>query len=91
MPYSDFLMAAETRHDLEALGNRFTANFEQVCHRLTTLTRPNERGIPFFFLRVDEAGYISKRLSAGGLNLRGRAGPAGDGYRIRRFATLARS
>jgi len=78
MPYSDFLMVAkETRYDLEALGNRFTANFEQVCHRLTTLNRPNERGIPFFFLRVDEAGYISKRLSAGGIEFARHGGACG--------------
>ena len=68
MPYTEFLAAAqETRYDLELLCNRFVANFEQVCHRLTTLNKSNERGIPFFFLRVDEAGYISKRLSAGGI------------------------
>ena len=34
-------------------------------HQLTTLQRPGERGIPFFFVRVDKAGNISKRFSAG--------------------------
>lgn len=78
MPYKDFLAAAqETRYDLELLCNRFVANFEQVCHRLTTLNKSNERGIPFFFLRVDEAGYISKRLSAGGIEFARNGGACG--------------
>ena len=78
MPYAEFLAAAqETRYDLELLCNRFLANFEQVCHRLTTLNKSNERGIPFFFLRVDEAGYISKRLSAGGIEFARSGGACG--------------
>ncbi len=35
---------------------------EQVCHRLTTLSRPRARGIPFFMLRIDAAGNVSKRF-----------------------------
>lgn len=78
MPYSGFAAAArELRHDIDALGNRFTATFEQVCHRLTSLNRPSDRGIPFFFLRVDEAGYISKRLSAGGIEFARQGGACG--------------
>ena len=68
MPYDSFLNAAiESKYDLEQLTNRFSASFEQICHRLTTLNKPNARGIEFFFLRVDEAGHISKRLSGGGV------------------------
>ena len=68
MPYDGFLAAArELRHDLDRLGRRFGASFEQVCHRLTSLNAPHARGIPFFFLRVDDAGNISKRLAAGGM------------------------
>lgn len=68
MPYDTFLEAAQdSHHDLYLLCRRFGASFEQVCHRLTTLNKPAKRGIPFFFLRVNEAGYISKRLSAGGM------------------------
>jgi len=68
MPYESFLESArELRHDLDLLGRRFGASFEQVCHRLTSLNAPNARGIPFFFLRVDDAGNISKRLAAGGM------------------------
>ena len=44
---------------------RFGASFEQVCHRLTTLSRPTARGIPFFMLRIDAAGNVSKRFSGG--------------------------
>ena len=68
MPYDRFLAAArDLRHDLDLLGRRFGASFEQVCHRLTSLNAPHARGIPFFFLRVDDAGNISKRLAAGGM------------------------
>jgi XRE family transcriptional regulator, fatty acid utilization regulator len=47
------------------LGQRFGASFEQICHRLTTLQRPTARGVPFFMLRVDHAGNVSKRFSSG--------------------------
>jgi len=65
MPYGAFLEAArECRHDLELLANRFGASVEQVAHRLSTLQRPGAKGIPFFFVRVDQAGTITKRHSA---------------------------
>jgi predicted transcriptional regulator/transcriptional regulator with XRE-family HTH domain len=68
MPYQPFLEAAQAeRYDLDVLGDRFRASFEQVCHRLTTLRRPRMEGIPFHFVRVDVAGNISKRFSASGL------------------------
>ncbi len=65
MPYSTFLQAAQDcRHDLEILSSRFGASIEQVAHRLSTLQRPGSKGIPFFFVRVDQAGTITKRHSA---------------------------
>lgn len=65
MPYRAFLDAArETRHDLEMLADRFGASIEQVAHRLSTLQRPGAKGVPFFFVRVDQAGTITKRHSA---------------------------
>jgi predicted transcriptional regulator/transcriptional regulator with XRE-family HTH domain len=54
----------ELRHDMEAVAARFGVSFEQACHRLSTLQREGARGIPFFFLRVDPAGNVSKRFSA---------------------------
>jgi predicted transcriptional regulator/transcriptional regulator with XRE-family HTH domain len=70
MPYAAFHAAAEElRHDIAALGSRFDASFEQVCHRLTTLRRPGHEGVPMHFLRTDVAGNISKRFSASGLQL----------------------
>lgn len=67
MPYAAFLNAANVlRHDLEALAARFGVSFEQACHRLSTLQRPGTRGVPFFFVRVDPAGNVSKRFSAAG-------------------------
>lgn len=66
MPYGRFLKdAKDLKYDIEHLGRRYRTSFEQVSHRLTTLQRPGERGIPFFFIRVDKAGNISKRFSAG--------------------------
>ncbi|WP_397542335.1 helix-turn-helix domain-containing protein [Roseovarius salis] len=65
MPYEAFLAAARSqRHDLEILANTFGASIEQVCHRLSTLQRPGAKGVPFFFVRVDQAGTITKRHSA---------------------------
>lgn len=65
LPYGEFLQAAETlRYDLELLGKRFQVGLETVCHRLSTMQRPGAPGVPFFFVRVDRAGNISKRQSA---------------------------
>jgi predicted transcriptional regulator/DNA-binding XRE family transcriptional regulator len=70
MPYEPFLRAArEERYDIEILGHRFRTSFEQVCHRLTTLRRPNLEGVPFHLVRVDVAGNISKRFSASGVRI----------------------
>jgi predicted transcriptional regulator/transcriptional regulator with XRE-family HTH domain len=73
MPYLPFQRAAASlRHDMEAVAARFGVSFEQACHRLSTLQRPNldkskgGRGVPFFFLVVDPAGNVSKRFSAAG-------------------------
>ena len=64
MPYGDFLTAAERhRYDIDRLCAEFGASVEQVSHRLTTLGRSGARGIPFFMLRVDAAGNISKRFA----------------------------
>lgn len=65
MPYRRFRETARAmRHDIDRLCQRFGVSFEQACHRLSTLQRPAERGIPFFFCRVDMAGNITKRHSA---------------------------
>ena len=65
MPYGRFRETARTmRHDIDRLCQRFGVSFEQACHRLSTLQRPAERGVPFFFCRVDMAGNITKRHSA---------------------------
>ena len=65
MPYGPFLETARAvRHDVEVLALRFGASIEQVAHRLSTLQRTGAKGIPFFFVRVDQAGTITKRHSA---------------------------
>ncbi|QDY71209.1 helix-turn-helix domain-containing protein [Qingshengfaniella alkalisoli] len=66
MPYRRFLAACESeRYDVELLSHRFGTSYEQTAHRMSTLQRPEARGIPFFFIRVDRAGNVSKRFSAG--------------------------
>ena len=70
MPYAPFLAAAEQeRYDIEVLGHRFGVGWEQACHRVTAMRRPGAEGVPFYFLRVDIAGNISKRFSAAGVHL----------------------
>jgi hypothetical protein len=65
MPYEQMLKAArECRYDIERLQRHFHVGFETVCHRLSTLQRPGMRGVPFYFVRIDQAGNISKRQSA---------------------------
>ncbi|OMG58353.1 short-chain fatty acyl-CoA regulator family protein [Brevundimonas sp. ZS04] len=65
MPYAAFQRTAEeTGYDLARLQARFGVGFEQVAHRLTTLSRPRARGVPFFLMRVDQAGNVSKRYAS---------------------------
>ncbi|MEL6679837.1 MAG: short-chain fatty acyl-CoA regulator family protein, partial [Pseudomonadota bacterium] len=65
MPYDEVLEAAQrSKYDLDYLGAIFGVSFEQVCHRITTLQREGARGVPFFFLRVDRAGNVTKRFNA---------------------------
>jgi len=67
MPYAATLHTARARrYDVDAIASAFGVSFEQACHRLTTLQRNGARGVPFFFLRADPAGNVSKRFSAAG-------------------------
>ncbi|HEX7853957.1 MAG TPA: short-chain fatty acyl-CoA regulator family protein [Sphingobium sp.] len=64
MPYARFLRACEqSGYDIMLLQRRFGAGFEQVAHRLTTMQRVGARGLPFFMLRIDRAGQVSKRYA----------------------------
>ncbi len=65
LPYGRFHAAARAvRHDIQRLQRQFGASFEQICHRLSTLQRPDLPGIPFYFAKTDIAGNILKRSSA---------------------------
>ncbi|NBN64960.1 DUF2083 domain-containing protein [Microvirga tunisiensis] len=65
LPYGPFLALAKTyRHDLDRLMVTTGASLEQICHRLSTLQRSGEKGVPFYFLKVDRAGNVIKRHSA---------------------------
>lgn len=69
-PYRQFLDDAEAlRYDIEALRQNYTASFEQVAHRLVTLRKPGEAGVPFGFLRSDPAGRLTKHFPLPGLLL----------------------
>ncbi|GGD91868.1 DNA-binding protein [Tsuneonella deserti] len=64
MPYGRFLRACEsTGYDFPVLMRRFGVGFEQLAHRLTTLQRVGQRGLPFFMARIDRAGQFSKRFA----------------------------
>ena len=70
MPYAAFHRAAEDRrYDVEALARRFDVGFEAAAHRLTTLARPGQEGLPLSFIRVDAAGNVSKRYDGAGFPL----------------------
>lgn len=69
MPYGAFAKAAEARrYDVEGLARQFGTSFEQTAHRLTTLQKPGQERVPFFFIRVDPAGNVSKRLDGAGFS-----------------------
>ena len=66
MPYTAFIRTVDARkYDVEAIARHFGTSFEQTAHRLTTLQKPGQERIPFFFIRVDAAGNVSKRLDSG--------------------------
>ena len=70
MPYGDVVKVAEaTKYDVDRIAAAFGVSFEQVCHRLTTLQREGSEGVPFFFLRVDKAGNVTKRFNSTSFSL----------------------
>ena len=65
MPYGRFLKEARaSKYDFDHLATRFGVSFEQACHRATTLQREGAQGVPFFFLRIDKAGNVTKRFNS---------------------------
>ena len=70
MPYDTFLAEARaSKYDFDHLATRFGVSYEQACHRATTLQRSGAQGVPFFFLRIDQAGNVTKRFNATGFQL----------------------
>ncbi|RYE59978.1 MAG: helix-turn-helix domain-containing protein [Hyphomicrobiales bacterium] len=69
-PYSRFLADAEgAEYDIDYLRQVYGASYEQVAHRLVSLRRKGEEGLPFGFLRSDPAGRLTKRFPLPGLLL----------------------
>lgn len=65
MPYDRFLAEARaSKYDFDHLATRFGVSFEQASHRAATLQRPGALGVPFFFLRIDRAGNVTKRFNS---------------------------
>ncbi len=65
MPYTAFLAEARaSKYDFDHISTRFGVSFEQACHRATTLQREGAQGVPFFFLRIDKGGNVTKRFNA---------------------------
>ncbi|MEL6217663.1 MAG: short-chain fatty acyl-CoA regulator family protein, partial [Pseudomonadota bacterium] len=65
MPYAPFLAEAKAcQYDMDHLATRFGVSFEQASHRATTLQRKGAQGVPFFFLRIDKAGNVTKRFNS---------------------------
>jgi predicted transcriptional regulator len=68
LPYAEFFdLVQRSRYDMDRLAHHFESSYETVAHRLCNLSDPRRRGLPWYFLRVDVAGNISKRYSATGL------------------------
>jgi len=87
MPYDALLEEAQaTGYDIDHLAARFGVSFEQVCHRLTTLQRSGAKGVPFFFLRIDKAGNVTKRFNATAFHLAQYGAPARAGTSTSRSA-----
>jgi len=75
MPYGPFLQEARaSKYDMDHLATRFGVSYEQACHRATTLQRNGAQGVPFFFLRIDKAGNVTKRFNSTGFPLAERGG-----------------
>lgn len=65
MPYEEYLqVATDSQYDFDHLATRFGVSFEQASHRATTLQREGAQGVPFFFLRIDKAGNVTKRFNS---------------------------
>jgi XRE family transcriptional regulator, fatty acid utilization regulator len=70
MPYDAYLAEARaTKYDLDHIATRFAVSYEQACHRATTLQRDGAQGVPFFFLRIDKGGNVTKRFNATEIHL----------------------
>ncbi|MCH4090365.1 helix-turn-helix domain-containing protein [Acetobacter sp.] len=89
MPYMAFLkMAVANRYDMEVLSFRFGVSYQQAAQRLASLQRPGARGVPFFFVRTDPAGNISKSFSACGFPIPRQGNPCPQWNACTAFTTL---
>ena len=70
LPYRQILDdAKKSQYDIDYLGQKYSASFEQIAHRLVTLRKKGDEGIEFGFLRSDPAGRLTKHFPLAGLLL----------------------
>ena len=92
MPYRQFAASAMAlRHDIEQLQHRYTASFEQVSHRLSTLQRPGARGVPFTSCASTRPATSPSATAPRGSSSRASAAHARSGTCTRHSATRATS
>ena len=67
LPYKRFFQTTQRmKYDVEAIAKRFDVSFGEVAYRMTTLSRVDLEGIPFFLQEVDQAGNKVRRLGLRG-------------------------
>ncbi len=75
LPYPQFLKwVQETAYDIQTMEGLFGMPFEPIAHRLCTLGKPGESGIPLHFIKTDIAGNIRKKYSGTGIKIDDRRG-----------------
>jgi predicted transcriptional regulator/transcriptional regulator with XRE-family HTH domain len=70
LPYARLLATlAEHRYDFEFVAHLFDTSLETVCNRVPAMQRRQAEAVPFYFIRIDKAGNVSKRQNLGSLQL----------------------
>ena len=93
-PYAEFFALCQSAQwDIDDIADELGISFEQAAHRISTMRRPGASGPAFFFLKVDPAGNVVKRLTSGGFGFprHGSLCPAWSLFRAQRHSgeTLA--
>lgn len=75
LPYGQFFKwVQETSYDIQTMEGLFGMPFEPIAHRLCTLNKPGDGGIPLHFIKTDIAGNIRKKYAGTGIKIDDRRG-----------------